>query len=357
MTEINSVEQRDHEISFKELILKLGEWRRYFARRWIWLLSGAIFFGGMGFLYASGKATQYEADLTFVVEEGKGSPLGAYAGLASQFGVDLGSSGGDGVFSGDNVMGFLKSRLMTESVLLSDTILEGKRITLADLYIDANHLNKGWNKNPSLSRFSFPFDSSQRSLNRQHDSVMSILYSMINRSNLVIIKPDKKLDFISVETVSPNEVFSKLFAERLVAEATRFYIDTRTQRSQASVDKLQKEADSILYALNRVTLAAAAGQDLNFNPAKHIAAVGQEFATRDKAILSVMYEEVRKNLEMSKMTLAQETPIIQVVDSPRFPLKKIKASLLLSLIAGGILGIVLTAFLIGIRKIYKELIN
>jgi len=355
MTDLGSVKQRENEISLKELILKLRDWGRYFVRRWVWLLAGALLFGTLGFIYAGTKAKQYVADLTFVVEEGKSSPLGAYAGLANQFGIDLGSTGGSGVFSGDNIMAFLKSQLITETVLLTDTVWEGKRMTLADLYISTNHINKGWDKIPRLAGFSFPIHSPRNSLNRLEDSVMMALYDRIVLSNLKVLKPDKKLDFISVETISPNEVFSKLFAERLVDEATKFYIDTRTQRTQETVDKLQKESDSVLYALNKTTYSAAAGQDLNLNPAKHIATVDQEFATRDKTILSIMYEEVKKNLEMSKMNLEQETPIIQVIDSPRFPLKISKLSRMLATIGAGILGLFIMILLIGVRKFYNDL--
>ncbi|WP_261387554.1 hypothetical protein [Chitinophaga pinensis] len=36
--------------------------------------------------------------MTFVLEDTKSGGLGAYAGLASQFGIDIGGGGGMGIF-------------------------------------------------------------------------------------------------------------------------------------------------------------------------------------------------------------------------------------------------------------------
>ena len=68
-----------------------------------------------------------------------GSGLGAAMGLASQFGIDLGTSAG-GAFTGDNLLELLKSRSMIESTLLTPVEIDGKKETLAQLYISFNKL-------------------------------------------------------------------------------------------------------------------------------------------------------------------------------------------------------------------------
>lgn len=348
-------QQLEQEVSLKDLIYKIKDWQRYFVKKWGWILLGTLVVGGIGFSYAYSKKMLYVADLTFVVEEHSSSAMGGYASLANQFGLDLGSSGGSGVFSGDNVMEFLRSRLMIEKVLLSSVDYQGQKITLGDLFIKTNGIAKKWDKRPELANFAFPLNAEPNALNRLQDSVLGLLHEIIIVANLKVTKPDKKLSFVQVECLTPNEIFSKLFTERLVSQATKFYIDSRTQRSQESVDRLERQSDSILYALNKSTYSAAAGEDLNLNPSKHIATVNAEFATRDKNILTVMYEEVRRNLEMSKINLAQETPIIQIVDSPQFPLKKAKPSILIFSVAGCIVGALFTVFGLGVSRIFSDL--
>jgi len=55
-------------------------------------------------------------------------------------------------------------------------------------------------------------------------------------------------------------------------------------------------------------------------------------------MLTTMYGEVVKNLELSKTMAAIEEPLIQVIDVPRYPLERITASKTKGLILGGIIG-------------------
>jgi hypothetical protein len=358
MTSMNKSEENDDEISIKELLLKLGDWRRYFFHSWKWIILGGIVGAGLGLTYSLIKKKTYVATLTFVLGEAKGSGLGAYAGIASQFGVDLGSMGeGSGIFSGDNVMEFLKSRLMTEEVLLSEITWEGKKECLGDLYIEAYKLKDGWQSRPELADFKLPVNADPDSLTRLQDSVITLLHLALQKSNLNITKTDKKLNFISVETKSVSETFSKFFTERLAAKATKFYVDTKVQSSATTVSRLQNQADSILRELNQKTYSAAIGQDMNLNPARHVTTVDQELESRDKTVLLTMYAEIVKNLELAKMTLFQETPILQIVDRPRFPLKVNKLRKALGILGGGFIGGFLTLVILTFRRIYKQLMT
>ena len=67
-------------------------------------------------------------------------------------------------------------------------------------------------------------------------------------------------------------------------------------------------------------------------------------------LLSTMYGEIVKNLELSKTMSAYNEPLIQIIDRPRFPLEKKKSSKLLSMVMGGFLGFFVTAlWLLGKR--------
>ncbi|RBL93799.1 GumC domain-containing protein [Chitinophaga flava] len=343
------------EISLKDLFLKLGEWGRFLLKKWYIIVLCGILGAALGITYAYFKKTNYVAELTFVMEEGKSSSLGAYAGLASQFGIDVGGGGTSGVFSGENILQFLKTRLMVEKALLTPIKDSGKVISLADLYINSNELRKSWKKDPLVENIHFPTE--KQPLSQLQDSILSVIYERIVKSSLTVVKPDKKLGFIFVKCTSPNPVFSKEFTERLVKEAIEFYTITKTKRSKASVDVLQAKADSLELLLNKKTYAVAASQDLNLNPARRIALVGAEVGARDKLVLQTMYGEVVKNLEMSKIAMAQETPLIQLVDMPRYPLMRDRLSKFKGMIFGGlVLGFLACAFLIA-RKIFNEIMQ
>ncbi len=354
MDQING--DAEKELSLKDLFQQFKELIRYLTRQWKILLIVGVLFGVLGLIYALLKKKQYEAQLTFVLDESRGGGLlGSYSSIASQFGVDLGSSGGNGsgIFNEDNIMEFLKSKLMVERTLLSSLEVDGQNITLADYYIQIYGLKSKWKEHhPELNEFRFPLQSPTDSLNRVQDSIMTQLYMQIVKNNITADKPDKKLNFIAVKTTTLNEEFSKIFTERLVSEATRFYIETKTQRSQQTVSRLQAQADSILSELTQKTFQAAESEDLNQNPVLKVATVKTEYMTRDKAILQTMYGEVVRNLEMAKMSLSEETPVIQVVDVPRYPLtvKHLGAKM------GFVLGMILGGFLASCFLIIKRLL-
>jgi hypothetical protein len=343
------------DISLRLMILKVGEWRRYLWKKKLLLVLGGILGAGLGLGLALIKKVNYVAELTFVLEEsGKGGGLSSYAGIASQFGLDLGGGGSSvGVFSGDNVMEFLKSRLMIEKTLLSPAHAGAATPTLADVYAEQNELKKAWSKNATVGNYNF----SPANKSRLQDSLLTILYERIVDKDLTITKPNKKLSFLEVKVVTPGEDFSKIFVERLVKEALDFYVATKTKRSKHSVDALQAKADSLERLLNGKTYSAAVSQDLNPNPVRNVARVGATVMNRDVSMLQLVYGEVIKNLEISKMTMSQETPVIEIVDGPVLPLKKEKASKLKFLIIGGLVGFVLMFLIVAVQRMYKDIMS
>lgn len=354
---IKSDKRNDDELSLKRFIMLIIVWVKYMLSRWKVILLAGVIGGVIGFLYSISKKPVYVGNLTFVLEEPQSNSLGAYAGLASQFGVDLGSNSGSGIFNADNIMEFLKSKMMIERVLLTDADWEGGRKTLADKYIDIYKLNASWKDKAAFADFSFPFNSSPDSLNRIQDSIMANLCSMIAKQNLLVDKPDKKLNFIDAAITTPNEHFSKIFIQRLVDEASKFYVQTKTRRSALTVNQLQAEADSVLSELNKKTYSSAMSLDMNENPVRKIATIQAESVTRDKMILQSMYAEVIKNLEVAKMTLSQNTPVILEVDVPRYPLQRKMVGKKVGIAVGLILGCFLMIVFLTLNRIVKTVME
>lgn len=351
------VVQQDDGVPVKDLILKVQEFGKYLFSQWKFILLAGLVGGGLGIFYASTEKIKYTSELTFVLEDGKSNPLAAYAGIASQFGIDMGSSSGSGVFAGDNILIFLKSRLMVERALLSGINYQGHETSLAELYIQANELRESWKKNENLKKVHFLPNADRKQFNILQDSILNTIYINLLKKELSINKLDKKLGFISVKCISRNEIFAKEFVERLVKEAADFYVTTKTMRSKTNVDKLQAKADSVEALLNKKTYSIAAIQDVNLNPIRRMASVGTELATRDKMILQTMFSEVVKNLEISRMSMAQETPIIQIVDTPILPLKQEKLGRFKGGLAGGIFGGFLIVIFLVARRIYRQIMS
>src|SRR5690606_71395 len=148
------------EISLRELILQSIALFGYLLRNWVIILSFAVIGGGLMVVYSFVKQIQYRGTVSFVVDESAGQPggtLGAAAGIASQFGINLGGLGqSGGFFEGDNIMKFLLSRSMIEKTLLSDAQLDGQSVLLVDRYVEFTGLRQRWaKKNERLHNFKF----------------------------------------------------------------------------------------------------------------------------------------------------------------------------------------------------------
>ena len=306
----------------------------------------------IGILYAWLKPITYTARLTFVVEESKGGGGSLLSGLAGQVGCDLGGlSGTGGVLAGDNVQQLLRSQKMIKNTLLTP-FGDSNSVSIADEYARTSKLSESWSKKYNDGKpVRFPLDSPNYT--RLQDSLLQVITLRIIEKELVVGKPDKKLSFFEATVTMHNEGLAQVFTTRLIDQATRFYIDTKTKRQRNNVNRLQTRADSIGLILNQRTYTASQANSimLDVNPAYPTANVGVELKERDKLVLQTIYSEIVKNLEISRTMLIQETPTFQVVDEPELPLKKNRTGYLISIIYGGLIfGIAGALYLLLSRK-------
>ena len=333
--------KENEELSLKELLNKIRNARNYLLSKWLYILMFGLLGSVLGLTYAWMKTPTYTATTTFVLEAGEssGGGMAQYAGIASMVGIDLGGNGG-GIFQGDNILELYKSRNMIAKTLLSEVNINGKQELLINHYIDINHFRESWAEKPELKNVNFSKDLKfgLTPLSRVQDSLLNAFVKIINKKNLQVAKPDKKLSIIRVDVKSEDELFSKAFNDQIVANVNDFYIQTRTKKSQENINILAQKVDSVRAVMNGAIYASAAVSDAtpNLNPTRQSQRAApmqrsQFSAETNKAILG----ELVKNLEMSKMTLLKTTPLIQIVDNPNLPLEKEKPGRLLMAIVGG----------------------
>ncbi|MGQ7853163.1 lipopolysaccharide biosynthesis protein [Pedobacter sp. WC2501] len=352
----------NEDTSVKELIFKIQEWGRYLLSKWIIIFVFGLLGGALGFWYATIKKPIYTATSTFVIEEEKsGGGLGNLAGLASMAGVDLGDGGG-GIFQGDNILELYKSRKMLQQTLLTTIEVNGKTQTLMERYIQ---FNKQWVENPKLIKLGFKADSlvegnSYLKSNRLRDSLVTIIVDDISKNYLNVAKLDKKLNIIKVDVKAKDEVFAKTFNDAIVKNVNNFYLQTKTKKSLKNVQIMQRKTDSVRAVMNGAIYTAVAVADAtpNLNPTKQVQRVApaqkaQFSAETNKAILS----SVVQNLEMAKMSLLKEAPLLEVIDRPIYPLNIQKIGTLKGILVGVSVFCFLSILSLLLMKIFKDIVS
>lgn len=353
--------EQEEEFSLSGQLLGLWKLVLYALSKWRLLsiagLLGALL--GLGYYYI--KPVVYTARITFVVEESKSAGGGGslMSALAGQFGVDIGGlSGTSGVLAGDNVLQLLKSKSLIKKTLLTpynhngDTSAKASTHSLADEYARVYGLDKKWLNSRKVGK-AISFKPGVQSLSRTEDSLLQTIVKKITEKELFIAKPDKKLGFFEMSTSMRSEALSALFCMRLLKTTTDFYIDTKTRRLVTNVQRLQLKADSLLYALNKKTFSSADANRmlLDANPVFAAPAVNAEMSSRDKIIQGTIYADIVKNLEISKTSLIQETPTVQVVDEPEFPLPDNESDWWLTMLMGaGLVILVAGVVIIAVKK-------
>ena len=352
------MEVQNDEISLKELLEKAKEWWHYLLSQWKIILLAGIIGAALGLAYSFSKKPIYTATLSFALEDEKGGGgLGGALGLASSFGIDLGGGGGS-IFTGSNLTELFKSRAMVEKTLLSPVVVDGKTVSLAEMYIQNNKWRDKWKDKPKLSALQFLPDTKRKYFTREHDSILGVMYQDLSKTGLAVGQKDKKIAIITIDVNSTNELFSKYFTEALVKEVSDFYVMTKSKKARMNMDILERQTDSIRGELNGAITGVAVANDNTFmlNPAMNVRRAPSARRQVDVQANTAILTELVKQTELAKVTLRKETPLIQIIDRPILPLKKEQFGKAKGIVLGGVLAGFLIVILLVVRRIIKQLV-
>jgi uncharacterized protein involved in exopolysaccharide biosynthesis len=306
---------------------------------------------GLGYTYI--EKPEYKAVLKFALEEDRGGPSlgGGAAGLASQLGLDLGSNGG--LFSGANIIELMKSRFIVEKTLLTKTNFNGITISYADYYLNTNNLKSTYNeKKQNL----FSIGNRRELFTRNQNLKLLEIYNNLIKYSINISQKDKKVSIVSLEITTNDELFSKLFCEELAKQTSNYYITIKSGKARLNVEILQDQLDSVRKQLDNSILGVVSSTDkvFNLNPSLIKKSTPTRRSQIDVQANTAVLGQLVANLEISKLTLQKETPLIQVLDRPLLPLEIIKTNLILFLIFSIIFFPLFTFIILSIFSIISK---
>jgi hypothetical protein len=169
-----------------------------------------------------------------------------------------------------------------------------------------------------------------------------------------VAKVDKKQSFVTVTYEGHDEVFTGAFVELLTAKSTDFYVQTKMANAHANISKLEQRVDSVSAELQAAMVGYSAAQDQNSFTVQTTAKVPTMQKQMKVTMLTTLYGELVKNLELSKTMSAREEPLITIIDRPHYPLR-VRESKLKSAAIGGVLGVFLTLLFLGGRAFLSDL--
>jgi uncharacterized protein involved in exopolysaccharide biosynthesis len=307
----------------------------------------------MGIVFVISDVKKYTAELTFVVEDQQqgGGTLGAMSGMASQFGFDIGGSSSS-TFSQNNILELLKSRGVVESTLMQSRKVNKKDNLLIEHYLYINKIKDSWKTNKDLNPVSF-----HGILTQNNDSVSGGVWMNIIEEKLVVELQSDEANIINLSYISVDEGFAKTFVEALIEQMSKMYITHQTAQASKTLDFLTSRSDSVFIELEIAEEEFAKIKDINQRIVKASGRLKELQLMRRVEVLNAMYLEIVKNLELSKITLLNQTPIIHILDKPILPLKIEKKSKLFFGLLGAFLGGFLSLVFFVFRKLFKDALS
>lgn len=338
------------EVSIKDILLNINEFKNeLFLKKYKISVFSILFVCSILFVISSKEKT-YTAELTFVVEEENvASPLSSMSGIASQFGFDV-FGGGTSTFSQQNIMQLLKSRGVISKTLLEDITINNQKDYIIEHYISLYEKKSLW-INSDLNNLGLSFSSA---LTQAHDSIISLAWEEIVEQSLHVDIKNDETNIISLSFTSSNENFSKLFAEKLISQMSMMYVEYKTKQASNTIDFLQSRSDSVFSELESSEREYARIKDINQRIIKASGRLKELQLMRNVEVLNTMYLEIIKNLEIAKMTLLNQTPIIQIIDRPILPLKDNSVSKLLVVIISIFTSLILSIIYLFFTKLFRD---
>lgn len=349
--------EKEDEISLVDVYLKLRDTVRFLWSKKISILIAGALGGVIGLTYAYFKPIEFESRLTFIVDQkGVSKGLGAFSGIASSFGLGAGDGG---LYDNQaNIMNYLKSRKVIENSLISR--IPGTKTSFAERFVKEYGWEEDWMKDSRLQKMDFSLDKPREKYSLSEDSVLNCIYTfLLDERMLEISLPDEEGSILEIDFNSFDDTISRYFPETLLSIVSKNYTHTKTKLSRENVELLQHQTDSVRNALNQSLVDAANSSDQIFglNPALNVRRVPTTKEQIDIESSRVLLGELIKNLELAKVQLKDQTPLIEVIDEPRFPLKQSKNSKISFMLYFGIISSIIFSLILLARKFISGIIE
>lgn len=302
----------NEDITLKEIVLKIRELLVFFlSKSWILALF-AIAGGVLGFGYAHfTRQVTYESRLSFAMEE-KSSPSGI-AGFASQFGVEV-DAGNSNLLSSGNISTLLQSDRIVQAALLcrQDNLPQG---CLANLYLE----RMDEKERQGAAARGFTLGVPRDSFSLAEESLLRGITNDVKKK--ITINREKTASFVDLIVTDIEEDFAWRLSGTLLREAIELYTEIKVGRLRRSISLLESRQDSLQRVMLSRMTSVAASSDRSLGILQTAPLVGESRRKMELELLTALYGEVSKNLELSKFSLQQTEPVIEMIDIPYKPLK------------------------------------
>jgi hypothetical protein len=328
----------NQEITLRGVIQFLIVYSKIVRKRWYVVVLSCGLFSGY-FLYKAFQANwKYQANLTFMLNDGDKGGIGGIGSLLGQFG--LGGGGGEGNL--DKIVELSRTSRILKTALFSKATIDGREDFFANHLIRATGLHAEWKTDTTgLPNFLFTrgeFEQFNRTENHAANDILGLLNA--KKDPLFQCGYAKLSTIFSMSFNSSNEELSILMVRKIFENLSEFYVMKTTERERQTHDVLRAQKDSVYAVMRGKEVSAARFQDFNRGLVLQSEKVKGDQMQKDAQIATLAYGEMLKQYAIADFALKNNTPFIQPIDMPSAPLERTKDSKRKALMLGFLLGLI-----------------
>jgi hypothetical protein len=363
---MQSTGKADNKTVSTDIIIKFVKSYLWELIKFSWLIAILAILLGY-YMYQSKKKipAQYAAFLSFTINEGSGADqsfmqqvLGGGLGfgiLDSELGI---GKGGGGMAM---LQELIKTRKTLELVLFEKVRIPDKNGTEKEdyfihHYVDLCGYRDKWKKEKNGLADIYFTDDSTHAFNRAQNSLLGFVHGNIVRFDLT--DNVSKAGILTLKFKTPNEQLSYNFLRKFYDNLNTYYTTKSIEKQQRIYKAAIDRRDSLEKAMDR-----AEKEYINYLNTHNLAAMGQhaeqieiQYLGRKLSGEMEAYFMAIRNVETAKIALEQQTPLLQAIDKPMYPLGKEVPNAFIALIMGLAIGGFLGVFMVLGRKAYIDFI-
>ena len=346
---------RNKDIEDDEIEIRLSDIVQFLKdSRWT-VIRWAVAFLILGILYAFSKPNQYTVSVTVMPEiQSKGGNLGGLGSLAGLAGIDIGGAMGgsadairpdiypDVLQSVPFALQLLRqpvySQLLEKETSLQTFLEEqGKQGWLGSLL-------GGSGEEKPLPLPDPKNRSKTLQITKKQEELIKIVHGAVSAAY------DKKSGVITVTAILPDPVVAATTARLSLEYLTNYISSYRTEKSRNQVQFLTRQTSDAKSRYQKAEYALSAYRDQNRYLNTNTAKIDEQRLQADFILTQSLFNELSKQLEQSKIKVAEESPVFKTLEPARVPLQKSGPKRTAIMAGFVVLGVVIGLVVFFIRK-------
>jgi capsular polysaccharide biosynthesis protein len=338
----------EDEMSLKDMILLAKEYAMELWQHKLWIVLGIVLGTGYFYYEFTKQKVKYTAGLSILINNsGSSSLLSSLTG-----GLGLGGSKDFNALAKVKVI--MSSREIMGKTLLSNTTLGAKNNILGNYFVDSCGYRGDWSgsKEPLLNGFTAFKHHAIDSCNAEEWRAIEYIRSSLLNGAMKLEVGES--DILSVSMTGRRQALICEFLNTLYRTTEEYYLVSQMGAEVKTFDAVKSKKDSIDRAISGLQHNMANFADSHKSSLFEIDKVPLVKMESDLMALNAMKAEATTRYELARFSTQSKQPYITSIDTPRMPLVPVFPSKKSAVINGFLIGAVVSAALIILRKILKK---